>query len=810
MQYTRIAALVVSSISLAACTDSDSDSTAPEITLNGSNTITINGNSDYLDAGASAIDSQDGDLTITVTGSVDTSTLGEYILTFTATDAAGNSTSVTRTVIVVDGSAPEIVVASASLELPWGSDYDGGDVTVVDDFDDAPTVQISGEVNGQRYGDYVVSYTASDASGNQVQFDRTVTILKPNHQIVADYYDTCVLTDDDGKLRCWGYNDGAFAIGDDDELGDDFGEASVGRSDNRIEICKSSSEQQLTFAVIDGLHSCSGSDLPKIATWSDAFGGLDSREFCLDQSDSAQSLTRVVEEPYANDCEFGGYGFYHGVDSNNDGILQISDMEGGVTAAILPDAKLLHFDIAESFGCGVFDDQTTRCWGENDDGVLGTGFDDDVEAIEDLGNAMIPVNFGSGRYGVEVHVSENEVACALLNTGEIACWGDASESIIPFGFSDGIGDLAAELGDAIPIVDLGTNPATAAPYQAITMTMNDDGACAVLEDGNVKCWGDNDDGKLGQGQADVFSRSNINPFEEIGDQADEMGDSLPVVELGGIEVTQIHSRYDHVCALANSGQVKCWGSNNDGQLGVGDEEDRGDGLGDSNTVQFDKTFNYRITELSSENAGLSQCADAPGNIGVLLEYGADAGDMNGELDDAEISNSKLYCDTADTVTRYDGSVTYSWSQQRRVYFITMGSDDNEMGDNLPFVELPSSEPVTKVVTSYYNTCVLYADGKVSCWGDDDYAGNDVNTEFGTSAENPVSAAGFVDFGTEARVVDIAGGGYQHCAVFETGQVKCWGYSEYGEGGVPVLYDEDIGDGSPFNEMGERLPFVEFR
>ena len=78
------------------------DTGAPTITLVGSSTINIEEGDSYTDAGASASDEVDGDISssITTSGSVDASTPGTYTLTYSVSDAAGNSVSLSRTVIV--------------------------------------------------------------------------------------------------------------------------------------------------------------------------------------------------------------------------------------------------------------------------------------------------------------------------------------------------------------------------------------------------------------------------------------------------------------------------------------------------------------------------------------------------------------------------------------------------------------------------------------------------------------------------------------------------------------------------------------
>ena len=94
------------------------DSVAPELTLVGEAQMTIDQGSNYVDAGASAEDNVDGDLTddIVVSGEVDASVAGTYTLSYNVSDAAGNAAeSVSRTVVVEKST----VVQSLSLKAGW-------------------------------------------------------------------------------------------------------------------------------------------------------------------------------------------------------------------------------------------------------------------------------------------------------------------------------------------------------------------------------------------------------------------------------------------------------------------------------------------------------------------------------------------------------------------------------------------------------------------------------------------------------------------------------------------------------------------
>ena len=80
------------------------DDTKPEITLNGDNVITIYKDSKYEEPGAKATDDYDGDLTdkISITGLVDTKTIGEYKVTYKVKDSSDNESSIERTIKVIE------------------------------------------------------------------------------------------------------------------------------------------------------------------------------------------------------------------------------------------------------------------------------------------------------------------------------------------------------------------------------------------------------------------------------------------------------------------------------------------------------------------------------------------------------------------------------------------------------------------------------------------------------------------------------------------------------------------------------------
>ena len=170
------------------------DSTPPTIALIGSNPVTVEAGSTYTDAGATATDSYDGDLTssITTTSDVDVNTVGTYTVTYTVSDSSANSATASRTVNVVDTTAPVITIIGANpVDVDLGATYSdaGATATDVHDGDLTSSITVSSNVDTNTAGTYTVTYTVSDAAGNQATETRTVNVIDNSNNPTTHYID---------------------------------------------------------------------------------------------------------------------------------------------------------------------------------------------------------------------------------------------------------------------------------------------------------------------------------------------------------------------------------------------------------------------------------------------------------------------------------------------------------------------------------------------------------------------------------------------------------------------------------------------
>jgi alpha-tubulin suppressor-like RCC1 family protein len=238
---------------------------------------------------------------------------------------------------------------------------------------------------------------------------------------------------------------------------------------------------------------------------------------------------------------FGALGYGH--------IFDIGDNEPASTpGAVLVGGTVEQIDVGGFYTCVLLDTGGVRCWGTNQFGQLGYG-NTTIIGDNELPYTAGDVPLSSG--AVQIAVGDSH-SCALLDTDLIQCWGQSNSGALGYGHPNTIGDNEVPSSQS-PVSAGGT---------VVQLAAGAGHTCALLDTGDVRCWGVGSSGRLG-----------YNPGGNIGDnEAITSGSTVP---LGGTAV-QIAAGGEHTCALLDTGAVRCWGAGGHGQLGYGNTNTIGD------------------------------------------------------------------------------------------------------------------------------------------------------------------------------------------------------------------------------------------
>ncbi len=321
-------------------------------------------------------------------------------------------------------------------------------------------------------------------------------------------------------------------------------------------------------------------------------------------------------------------------------------------------------------------------------------------------------------------------------------------------------------------------------------------ACARMSDGAVKCWGDGTYGKLGQGNA-----------SHVGDGPGELA-ALSPIPLGEPAV-HVAGGYSHTCAILQSGAVKCWGSNDWGELGIGaTSQALGDGPGEIAALPS-VAVGGTATKLAL--GYLHSCAllagggvkcwgyNFEGELGIgntTSTTGPQPVDLGGTA--ADIGLFAVH-----TCARMTTGAIKCWGQNdggalgiEQPVSVNIGDAPGEMGAGLA-TTISGADGMT---VGEFMTCALLGQS-VKCWGSG--AGGRLGT--GDTA-NWGDAAGemtnlpFVNVGADVTAV-VAGRGTT-CAILVGGQLKCWGNATAaGHGNLASTGDTP-------GSMGQNLPITQ--
>jgi cysteine-rich repeat protein len=363
----------------------------------------------------------------------------------------------------------------------------------------------------------------NDVDGDGCDADCTFTELVA---VDAAYQTTCVLMEG-GRVRCWGANyTGQLGQGNTDALGDD--ESALEIPDVMLPmgaLALSSGDAHSCVRLADDSAICWGGggagQLGQIAV--DNVGD-DEFPSVLPAIVVGGSVEQVAAGG-AHSCARLASGTLRCWGAANSGQLgygntnQIGDDEAPNDAGTVPiGSAALDLSNGVNHTCAVLSNGTVRCWGQGPGGALGYGTPDNV-GDDEPADAVAPLDFGEAATLVSCGFVQS---CALFESGAVRCWG-----------ANGSGELGQ--ANTTPVGD--DEPATTlVPIDlagtATAITAGDNHACAVLDDGSVRCWGNNAAGQLGLGHV-----------MNVGD--DEAPSAAAVLDFGGGQPNQVEAGGAH-------------------------------------------------------------------------------------------------------------------------------------------------------------------------------------------------------------------------------------------------------------------------
>lgn len=507
-----------------------------------------------------------------------------------------------------------------------------------------------------------------------------------------------------------------------------------------------------------------------------------------------------------------------------------------VTVSLITSAKQVVS--GELFSCALLKDNTVKCWGSNAFGQLGN---------PKYGNSNKPIDVidknGQKLTNVKSLSASASHVCALMQQGHVQCWGKGTSgqlgnagllnSTLPVTvltanneLLSGITSISTGKGFSCALLknktvdcwgfnnwhQLGTTAAAsfspvAIPAQNLTdvvqISAGDDGACALLADGTVKCWGlgtniFNSSGpylptlinylhdvqQISYGDnfmCDIAVLGGKRTVQCLGNNASgQLGNGLnistpnpqTVKVLSTVKVLRISAGPAHACAVDNSGKVVCWGNNTLGQLGDDTAKNSNVPVKVVNILKTAQVSTSKLFACRLLSTGTVQCWGK--NFRGQLGNGQIDNDRHAKpqnvIDLLAVSQISANGDHA-CALKQDGTI-YCWGADNKGQlgngkYTTTGTPQKVLG-------LDFNVGAKQVSAGYQHTCAVMNNGIAYCWG---YELRDGESYGGYRVNRPQKVVGF----KEGALVDaISAGNDYTCAKMLDGSAYCWGDNGWGQ------------------------------
>jgi alpha-tubulin suppressor-like RCC1 family protein len=441
--------------------------------------------------------------------------------------------------------------------------------------------------------------------------------------------------------------------------------------------------------------------------------------------------------------------------------------------------------LGNHFGCAVLLDRTVWCWGRNDEAQLGYPTTD--LCPEELPNGQTR-SIACHTFPFQVVGLDRSVA--VVTGGAFACALRDDGTVRCWG-----GNGAGQLGNGLTLPS--ASPAVVRGLSGVTaIAAGARHACAVV-DGRVHCWGANDRGQLGQASAsqECVVGGETLPCETLATPIDTLD-----------QVVAISAGSAHTCALTSEGISLCWGDDRYGQ--------RGDGRAvaspsPSPRAVLDGELPLEdVRDLAS--AGDFSCGR--NGDGVVWCWGRnDVGQLGGAAGEVTPEGCAGPCspqptrvprldfresarDAGDDVQdAADGDATEDAAVTEDAGLDAGARDASRDVDVVDVVDVPRvREDVTApsmvprgLAAGSAFACAPLDDGTVRCWGDDSVG----QLGDGRRARGPqgpamvIATPGAASTNPLQRVVAVSAGVDNACALLSDGSLRCWGSNQSGALGI---------------------------
>lgn len=306
---------------------------------------------------------------------------------------------------------------------------------------------------------------------------------------------------------------------------------------------------------------------------------------------------------------------------------------------------------------------TLKCWGRNADGELGDG----TTASRNKPVTSVADVTAYDAHGSFESPAERGTTCAVRGTGKVSCWGENGHGQL------GDNTTTDRVNPVTVVYDSNPDPdeVTVSDLTGVAdVAVGGFHACALLTSGQVRCWGLNSAGQLGDN-----SSGNERHLAVL-----VQNDTDPDVNTPLTGVTDLVAGAAHTCAEMAGGDVRCWGANGVGQLG--DQT----GSARSNATKLVKTNN-------------------PPPFGIV-------GDL-GDATTLAAGDHHTCAIRAGSNASGGGVVCWGWNA-----FAQAGGGGSTAVYVISAPKVDIGSPlVTSLAASRKNTCVTMIDKSVKCLGD---------------------------------------------------------------------------------------------